>query len=212
MSLPYISDQNEIANPFKTSTKGIRIVNNAKNHYGAIFHDVRGLENGGVCSTPRINSTNGTICESAGGMSFSAVNIFSLNFQNPDSSGDGVDFYSEPFGQETGTLQKGEGFYKVAKEEINPVYFKNTSDMGFWPDNYTFNTLPEYKQAYKSFQDRSGSVYIKGKYLVALYSGADDGWYCQTFSKTVPNLNAQQIISANKENQKINSVYIIPVK
>jgi hypothetical protein len=213
MSSVNISDHDPIPEPFKSGLKGVRIVNNFQDHYGVIFHDVPGLDNGGICYDPKINEGNETTCMPLNNMSFSAANIFSLNFQNPAASGNGVEFYSEPFGQEAGTLSRGEGFYKVAKENIKtPFYFKKTSDMSFWPDNYSLKTLDEYKKNYKTFSDRAGSVYVKGNYLVALFSNANGGWYCQTFNKTVPNLNAQQIITTASKDEKISEVYIIPVK
>jgi hypothetical protein len=69
--------------------------------------------------------------------------------------------------------------------------------------------------ACENFQDCSGSVEIKGDYLVGIYSTAKDKnnkdyTYCYTSSKTIPNLGVQGILPNGVD--KIDKVFIIPTK
>lgn len=219
MSGPYISDQNQIPAAFQ-KMGGVRFVSDGQTQYGAIFHENPDVAGGGSCSWPtwgeiKAGQTSSTCYNlkagsSAPNMRFSSANIFSVNWKDPVSSGDGVNFYTEPFGESSGGKDRGEGYYLVKKEDIKPYWFAKTFDMTFDKDkqiaNYTDNTQPDYKKTCPNFQSKPGSVYIKGRYLVTLYSGANGGWYCQTFNQTVTNLNAKEIIPVNA---KVNSVYII---
>lgn len=190
------SSQNNISAPFNGNIRGVKIVNSPTNNYGVIFHKVTGLANGGQCSAPIIT----------GGLSTptltnaSSADIFVLNGKL-GASGDGVAFYSEPYGWDTGA---NAGFLNIPDSDIIPLPFPaSTIDFG-----YTNVDRPDgYQTECATFQDCPGSIKIKGSYLVGLYSSAS---YCQTFTQDVPNLNAQPIIASGGGN--LGNVYIIPTK
>ncbi|MCX6721956.1 MAG: hypothetical protein NTY04_02095 [Candidatus Staskawiczbacteria bacterium] len=131
-----LNSQDLIQDPFKGSLKSIRIVNDTTNDllYGAIFHKEQGLENGGTCSKPLINATTDGCQAITGGfccnvnIAASAVDVFQMN-KSPRSSGDGVSFYSEPYGWDAGA---NAGFYVLASTKISyPYYQEDANTMAF---------------------------------------------------------------------------------
>jgi len=219
---PHTSSQDEIESPFKGNIKGVKIINDAENklYYGVIFHKITGLENGGACSLPITDEG----CQPVN-IRASAADIFTLN-ENPGASGDGVTFYSEPYGWNTGARA---GFFSVPDDVIILPYFPgNSYRMCFdytnidRPDSYKYmctNSNCGYENrnincsntACETFQDCPGSIKIRGDYLVGLYSKdllLQD--YCQTFTQDVPNLNAQPMIASGAV--ILDKVYIIPTK
>jgi len=228
MSGAYRSSQDKILDPFNKNLKGLRIVNDTTNKifYGALLHQVAGLKNGGLCTTPKgvaVDPTNRPeFCYSDATISPSAVDIFRLN-ADTGSSGDGVTFYSEPFSDLT---DANAGFFNVLDKDIEFPFSSfrptptncqegphipsssdaNSLDMCF---DYTNISQPkEYKEKYTTFSSRPGSIKIKGSYLVAIYSA---GSYCQTFTKDVPNLKAEPLTKPGSS-KDLNKVYIIPIK
>ena len=211
MSEANVSSQNEIQAPFKGNTKSVFIANDPQGpmFYGAIFHKEVGLQNAGLCSQPAFFVNKN--CQNIAQGTSSAVDIFVLN-NNPSTSGNGVVFYTETFGWSSGAQSRDEGVYIVKKEEITyPGLNKQTATMTFAENSaehfYTLKTT-DYMNAVKSFRDKPGSMEIRGKYLVALYSQND----CQTFYLSVANLNAQPLIPANNQNKKIDNAVIFPLK
>ncbi len=202
----HVVSQDQIEDPFKGHVGSVLIINDATHTFGVILHQMAGLTNGGNCDYPIFTSGCSTP-----GVSAYAANIFNIN-PAPLSSGDGVDFFSEPFGQNGGS--RG-GYYKVAGASI--PYPKKTLD----PKNdmifvYTgINQPAEYTAKYKTFQDRPGSINIKGSYLVALYSASINpgALYCQTFTgaNIIPDLNAQPITRPGGPPLD-RYVYIIPTR
>lgn len=64
--------------------------------------------------------------------------------------------------------------------------------------------------ACESFQDCPGSIWLKGKYIVALYyKDAEDNWKCQPFKENVSNFKAQFFGTSGS---KIKYADIIPLK
>jgi len=150
MSSWVTSDDGNISDTFNGKIKSVRIVNNAGEglYYGAILHETIGLENGGGCTYPIINNGEGPKCYSKDSegkaiseIGVSAANIFTVN--NAASAGDGVDFYSEPFG-DTGVKGLNAGFYNVKDEKINPVFKEDADKICFdyknvnMPDTYKY--------------------------------------------------------------------------
>ncbi len=72
--------------------------------------------------------------------------------------------------------------------------------------------------ACESFQDCPGSIMIKGSYLVGLYSDAINpasgkkDVYCQTFTKDVPNLKAEQFLGSGASKTDLKTIYIFATK
>lgn len=213
----YVSTENvdrndEITPPFKGKIKSAKIVNltNVANpegsaKYGVIFHETMGLENGGKCSDPITNGGDSFSAAPCNAISInpSAVDIIQLN-QTPETSGDYVYFYSEPYGWDTGA---NAGFWPKLSDsqDISSVGTSwLTENMIF---DYTNVDQPDaYQLKFKNFRSRSGSIEITGDYLVALYSDS----YCQTFVyDDVENLNAQPIVARGSD--KISKVYIAPI-
>jgi len=210
MSGPNTSSQNNIIEPFRENIKGVRIVNDLDNKldYGAIFHQAPGLENGGICSEKPIMTAEREKekCQSIGDIKASAVDIFKIS-SDYAAAGDGVIFYSEPFGEGSGAKA---GFYSVKDSDIDQLTKLNPQDMVYQWDG-VFQPQ-EYRDTFKTFGDSTsgsktnGSIKINGDYLVALYSG---GSYCQTFTSTVTNLNVQPF---KQPGGSLSSIYIIPIK
>ena len=105
MSHANTSSQNFIDSPFAGGIKALRIVNDANKglFYGVVFHNsMNGLENGGFCNVPILNSSGGMNCFPVEKSDYTfAVDIFKLN-KDPGTSGDGVTFYSEDHGWDAG--------------------------------------------------------------------------------------------------------------
>ena len=184
--------------------KGIEIVDDSENNFGYILHATAGLKNGGDCGEPVLTAG----CQSVNGMS-GAIDVFQIN-PDPTTSGTGVDFYSEPFGYDRGSKA---GFYPVSAEEITvpsgSPYELTPSEMKFSYEG--INVKDTYKNKYVYFQDRPGSIDLKGDYLVAIYSNNPNdsgrGTYCQTFTDNVTDLNAEPVVAAGTEG--ISYIYII---
>jgi hypothetical protein len=208
MSGAITNSQDNIGVPFSGKIQGVRIVNGPTGgpYYGVIFHKEIGLANGGKCNNPIINQGPGTVCKPvANPASTSAVDIFTLN-ETPGSSGDGVSFYSEPFGWNTGA---NAGFKLLGGTEIK--YPPSSIQAGSLNFNYIGVSRPnEYQNICGTFQKCPGSIKINGSYLVAPYSGESTNPYCQTFNLDVPNLKAQPIIASG--GGSLSDIYIIPTK
>lgn len=217
MSMPQVSSQNEIENPFKGNIKGIRIVNDSdfSEYYGAILHKEIGLENGGECTAPIYFENEGG-CKSVSVAAYSA-DIFHWNKEDPITSGDGLTLYSETYGWNADVES---GTYEIYGDEVQNFYQGNADNFEFdwtnvestdaalcneYPDLSCWEENPSDEDATYimmgeccpcvNFQDCSGSIRVRGNYVVGLYSDAedDDGnrfLYCQTFTKDVENLNA----------------------
>jgi len=199
---PFTSSLNDVGSEYRGKIKSVKIINDAENdiYYGAIFHKEIGLENGGECG----RLIGGENCQSVN-IKSSAIDIFRLNTK-PDSSGDGVSFFSEPFGPFRGSRA---GFYKAENINMNPSFHIKASEMDFHWEGV--NQPDEYKNKFKTFQDRPGSIDTKGDYLVVLSSGNATSGYCQTFTRgrEAPDLNAQAFVA---EGKKIEYVDIFPIK
>lgn len=219
------SSRDRLEDPFRSNLKSIRIVNDQKNNlsYGAIFHKEIDLEDGGTCSKPLIDGlSNGCQAVDDGfccnvGINASAADIFQLSKKSA-ASGDGITFYSEPRGWNSG---QEAGVYEVAATKIKGSnYNENAASMRF---NYAnVNVIPAYYtkcvgynrencslSACVSFKDCPKSIDIKGSYLVALYSSES---YCQTFTEDAEDLNAEPIVASGKKITDLNNVYMIPVQ
>lgn len=106
------NSQDKFSDSINSYIKSVKIVNDTQNKlfYGTILHQQEGLENGGTCSKPFLTAG----CHNSN-ISASAADIFMVN-QEPGTAGDGVTFYSESFGWDTGARA---GFYEVSAGQIN---------------------------------------------------------------------------------------------
>ena len=205
MSDANITSQDQIAKIFQNNVKGVMIVSDKTNqlYYGAILHRAVGLASGGACNIPVFNTTDDTACKPIPFPSYSsAANIYAMN-KTPLTSGDGVDFFSEEFGPNTGAKA---GFFNQTASTI--PFSGIVPDANTLIFSWTNIDQPDtYKNKYTNFQSKPGSIRIKGSYLVGLYSGE----YCQTFEgdQIVANLNAQPIVASG--GTKIQKVYMIPL-
>ncbi|MCX6722463.1 MAG: hypothetical protein NT094_00140 [Candidatus Staskawiczbacteria bacterium] len=186
------SSQNNIATPFAGNIGQVEIVNGGTGEkYGIILHQSPGIGNGGKCNIPI--TTEGVQAVSNSAYTF-AADIFKIN-QTPINSGDGLTFYSEPYGWDAGA---DAGFVDWTKDQITSPCVASgdvgTSgcttgqDLTFkWTD---VNRPEAYRTDCSDFKKCPGSIAIRGSYLVGLYS-ADS--YCQTFTKDVPDLNTEPV-------------------
>ncbi|MCX6720040.1 MAG: hypothetical protein NTV36_02940 [Candidatus Staskawiczbacteria bacterium] len=135
MSGAITNNENKINTPFNEKLASARIVNSTSVKYGAIFHTQEGLENGGGCTYPITKEDCNSVDIAA-----SSANIFMIN-QTPALAGDGVDFFSEPYGWNTGSKA---GYFPVAKGNISSAYYEDTTKMCFnyknvdRPDEYKY--------------------------------------------------------------------------
>ena len=201
----YMSQENlasgELPEPFKGRLGSVMVLNNLADSvfYGVIAHQQNDPKRGGACSRP-LTANKERFCIDATFPIFSST-IFVWNKNTPESSGDGIEFYSEPFGWNSGA--------KAGKNFLNKSVIKN-----FWNDwaanlIFDYNNVDrpeEYKKLYTNFNLHPGSIRVKGSYLVALYS---QQYYCQVFLADVPNLNEMEFVA---QKNSVDGVTIIPVR
>jgi len=169
MSDTITASENEVGTAFLGNIKSIRIVDYVDRqrpensvYYGAILHKSTNYNNGGLCTLP----LEGKTCVEISIPVFSA-HVFAINKANYKTSGDGVNFFSETYGWDSG---QNAGFNLVTSDKINPIYNISASSINF---SYTgIDRTDEYKRLYTDFKKRPGSIQVKGTYIVALYSGA----------------------------------------
>jgi len=233
------SSQNNLEGLVDAGIKSLKIVNDPVNKidYGIILHENVGLNSGGKCSQP-ITSEG---CQSIN-IDPEAADIFEMNKENPGGAGDGVSFYSEPYGWDSGA---DAGFYNVDNDEIDsPSYQASPEKMCF---SYTGVKEPEAYQhkcaggtcgnfsgsegdttgdegvdcstdACETFKDCPGSIDIKGSYLVAVYSkdsksGSSDANYCQTFNGQTRDVEDMDTEPVVAAGgNEISKIIIIPIK
>lgn len=211
----------QVPEPFKNRVKSIMIVNNIPSNirYGVIFHGTDNPLKAGPCTTayfiadlaqeqacsteiPQSPPYDGTSTIS------SSASFFVWNGAEPETSGTGVDFYSEPWGRALGARA---GKAALGNKNRNGTYWNywysfsddGTKSLAF---NYAgVNRLPEYKSMYLTFFQRPGSVYLNGNYLVVLYNGQ----YCQIFFNDIFNLKETEFLATGNN---IGSVYVLPIR
>jgi len=225
-----------IDNKFAGKIQSVKIVNYIDPefpendiYYGVIFHKETGLINGGECNPPMLSPVNvQSQCLSLKDLDPAATNaadIFSFDTNFSTSPGNGVTFYSAPHGWYVGAKA---GYCNIADSSIiiptpllNPNFAipniysainPESNDMRF---DYTGVVRPpEYQKQCITFLSYScsGSIRIKGSYLVALYSSTNTSngvGYCQTFTKDVEDLNEQPFLASGAK--MIDGIYIIPL-
>jgi len=214
----YMSEENlasgELPEPFKNNIQSVLFVNDLSKDiiYSAIFHQQNDPTRGGICSVPlgankeraciNLSKKDNPTTPENENFPISSASIYQWNFKTPESSGDGIEFYSEPFGWNSGA--------KAGKNFINKSVIKN-----FWNSwtitlFFDYNNVDrpeEYQKLYTNFRERSGSIRVKGNYVVAIYS--EQNSYCQVFYADVPNLNEMEFVA--KKNI-LDSVFVIPTK
>ena len=253
---PTGGSQDNVGDIFGGGIKSIKIVNDTKSNvfYGAILHKDIGSENLSKCTKPLINNKiSSDLCQSSGDgycckvsdIDVYSASIFTFNKNSQtSSSGSGVSFYSEPYGLNATAQKRGEGFCDIKNNKIKDVCQEQGDKFLFSMGggnkdpkacDYAKDTSTDYKNMYKTFKDKPGSININGSYVVALYdcggncggsvsgetciddtggsnSGAGSGngtYYCQVFSNSVPNLKVQSFIA---ESKSMDTVYIISTK
>lgn len=194
----------------------IQIINNPTNktYYGAILHSEINESGGGECQTPIIyDSSYSLVARLVKQVSIdklSSITIFNIN-DNPKTSGDGIVFYSHPYGWDTGAKT---GSVLIRSPFDTKYYF------AMKPENiiFTKSNLPtEEEKISKNFDKKQGSIKIQGNYIVALYSGTpsttsstpDPDGYCQVFRNNVVDLNGTEFLG---KGNKIQMVYLIATK
>jgi len=158
------------------NVKSFKIVNSkdGKIKYGVLMHKSPGLINGGECKQPKTDEG----CESIGDFN-GAADVFQIN-QDSKTSGDGIIFYNKPFGWAGGARAKSQ---KIERDEINAPFLKKSESLA----SSAYNTSSPSTGSGSDFA--ISSIGIRGKYLVAVYSGD----YCQTFIKNVTNVKMEAV-------------------
>lgn len=189
-STAFTTSQSPLPSPWAGNVKSARLVAPPANlgtggigsGLGVIFHQDPRLDYGGPCgmlNTFAPTSTGAgertiyvTECIKNIGDNLESVNSVDIVFlpENINTSGEGVSFFSEEEGwQATAADGMGSGRCDVLPRDI-PLTGKSLSaeNMEFdWSKTKRDNV---FREIYKTFEKRQGSVKIDGNYLVALYS------------------------------------------
>lgn len=215
MSGPAISDEAQITNPFKNNIKSIRVINDSNNNFGFIVHN-GDVNSGSPCGSPYVAGpwVAANNCTPIN-MPVSSINIFRWN-SDARSSGNGVSFYSKPWGKESRNPGDQAGFYNLSFEKIQEVSNNSNGMWGSAPENMIFSyfriDVPEtYKNSCLNFWTCPGSIKVQGNYLVALYTKYQGGSdiFCQISRTDTPNLGATEFMGSGKTLFWVN---VIPIK
>lgn len=198
----YTSGTFTLPPPFYKNTRSVKIVNDERN--GIYYNTVlRQKEGSGLCQ-PMLYEAG---CYDLGNISPSFIDVFQKN-RSAISSGDGVIFYSKPWGWNTG-VQGGK--FVLTKENINPDYTIDNPEIMIF--DYTgANISDNYKQVCYKFSDCPGSVKIQGSYTVILITSgtpSENVRECQVFNQNVVNLNKTEAVASGK---KVLSVEVVQTK
>ncbi len=136
MSEEKTTSEDRIESPFLGQIDAIRIVNDASKgtYYGAILHKSVDHTDGGSCLLPIINTSSEIKCTSVKGSEINSTDIFAWNSANPPTtSGDGVEFYSESYGWDSGAKALRA---TVSNANIgSSIYYKSGCDLNFFKLN-----------------------------------------------------------------------------
>lgn len=142
MSEANTTTQDKISEPFTAKIKSIKIVNdpNAYKYYGAIFHNNVNAANSSDCTSPMLvfadSSGFGKACLNISEFSFPgfgaySVEIFQQGRDLTSSSGDGVWFFSNVNGWDSGNKS---GVSYISSEQIGNYFLQDAAMLMF---NYT---------------------------------------------------------------------------
>lgn len=194
----------QISEPFKNNIKSIKIINNTSGdiRYGAIFHASDDPASSGVCSDPyfTLDPALEERCFEIKTATASST-FFVWNAASPETSGTGVDFYSEPWGDRLGARA---GKYSLTKNIIKTFWFGSAQNLNF--TSYSGTRPPEYKPMYPNFYQKPGSIAINGNYLVAFYSNSQN---CKIFFSDTPNLKEIDFFATGNW---VDNIDVIPIK
>lgn len=208
MSRANISNTQQIEEPFKDDIKSIKIINDTAYNinYGAILH--KEINFRGDCSLPLMESgCEGGCCNVS--LPTSSINIFVLNQDKPETSGNGIVFYSKPFGYKTGA---NSGYFVLSPTAIGEFWRSNPTAIDF-TNSYNLVDVPDgEKQLCKNFKNCPGSIKVQGNYLVIPYAQQPESYnlYCQVFDKDVPNLKEEEVTAV--QGRILDSIIVIPIK
>jgi len=200
-----------IVEPFIGKISSVRIVNDVQNdiHYATIFHSASDLGQLGSCSDFLYSSDLNKKYECFSNIPPAQLSvIFNWNYKlTTDSngntistSGQGVDFYSEPYGWAQGARAGGKS---LNTPTIDKYWSGPASSLSY---DYTGIIRPNrYKQIYTNFAQRPGSVNVKGSYVLAFRSGS----YCQIFLESIYNFKTTQMSAVVGS---VGNINIMPVK
>src|SRR3989344_5254904 len=200
MSGPVLSDEAQISEPFKGNIKSIRVVKDVY-PFGFIIH--KDIDFRGECDIPFVVMGNSDCIKI--NVPASSINVFRWN-GDIKSSGNGVSFYSKPFGMQSRNPGDQSGFYnlgfkQIEKEMTSGIWEAEPDKIDFEPSYNIVNVPEEYRLNCPNFGQCPGSIKVQGNYTVALYAGYQDDTvaYCQVFNKDVPNLNAEEFMGEGRE-------------
>ena len=200
-----------ILEPFLGRVRSIRVVNDVQNdiHFATIFHSAPDLGQLGSCSDFLYSSDLNKKYECFNNIPAAQLGvIFNWNHKlTTDSngeiistSGQGVDFYSEPYGW----AQGARAGRKILNTRAIDKYWSGSAESLIY--DYSGIIRPNrYKQIYTSFAQKPGSVNVKGSYVLAFKSGS----YCQIFSGSIYNFKTTQMAAVVGS---IGSINIMPAK
>jgi len=139
MSEANTTTQNKIPSPFTGNIKSVRFVNDPDNYdyYGAIFHSIPNTSKGSECTSPMVVGHNTTSAQntcfnladfSFPGFSAYSAEIFHQGYDPSSSSGDGVWFFSNVNGWDSGNKS---GVSYINAQQIGTFFLKGASYFRF---------------------------------------------------------------------------------
>ena len=209
-----LSNTQEIEEPFKSEARSVLIINDIRNNinYGVVLH--KEINFRGDCGWPLDSYQQERRCYNFS--SPASANIFTLNNNSPEAaktSGNGVVFYSKPFGYKTGT---NAGYLELSPETISTFWRGSPSIIDF-RSSYRFVNVPEWEKTLctyfaENIKHCGGSIKVQGNYLAVLYARQlqSQNLYCQVFDKDVPNLKEEEVTAV--QGRKLETIYVIPTK
>lgn len=205
MSQVNTSNTEQIGEPFRSEMRSIKIVNDGNLNYGVILH--KDVNFRGDC-IHTYQAQGGDNCFNLA-PPISSINIFVQNSVEPKTSGNGVVFYSKPFGYKTGA---NSGYLKISPDNIGTSWQGNAADIDF-RDSYNYVDVPqEEKNLCTNFKKCPGSIKVQGNYLVVLWARQIQSqyYYCQVFYKDIPNLKEEEVTAV--EGRALEYINVIPIK
>lgn len=206
----YMSEANtsggQLPELFKNKIKSIKIINNIENNirYGVVFHSTNNHSDVGACSVPYFITDpkqEESCSNEIPGELYSSSAFFIWNGAAPETSGAGLDFYSEPWGKFLGARA---GKYSLSQNAISAFWHGNAQNIKF--SNYSASRPGAYKNIYQNFSQRPGSIFFNGSYIAILYN---KDMYCQMFSKDVFNFKTTEFYATRNIPDYM---YVIPTK
>lgn len=181
MSGATTASNNSLPEPFNGRVKSVKIINN-NSSYAVLFHQYNNMSGG--CMEPIFETGCTEVSEKSyeelmsKRSSFSSSTIFQIN-KDYVSSGDGITFYSWPYGYKAGAKSGAVAVKKNDAQFAKYYWEKDAVNISF---KYPASVLAAEKIKCSNFSKCPGSIEIKGSYLVLLLASKEDSDSDETYT------------------------------